>query len=47
MLKKLYRILHGGTPEDSQREYLLKHGMKMGENCNVYSYNGVDAGKHG
>lgn len=33
------------NPEEAQKNYLLSHGMKIGENCNIYSWNEIDAGK--
>lgn len=49
MRKMLQRMLNklggGGNAEVAQKEYLLSHGMKMGENCSIYSYCGIDAGK--
>lgn len=45
-MKKLIKKLLGyRDPEESQRKYLLENGMEMGENCHIYSYNGIDAGK--
>lgn len=31
--------------EEAQKEYLLKNGMVLGDNCHIYSYTGIDAGK--
>lgn len=38
-------ILHLRTPEQINRDYLLSHGMRVGENTNIYSWSTIDAGK--
>lgn len=40
------RILSGGkSSEQLEMEYLLKHGMKVGKNCHIYSAATIDHGK--
>ena len=46
IFKKTYYFLTGANnSEDAQKKYLLSKGMLIGENCRIYSYNGIDAGK--
>ena len=46
ILKQLYFLFIGkNKSEERQKEYLLKNGMVLGDNCHIYSYTGIDSGK--
>ena len=39
----LRRLFNHKSPEESQREWLIKHGVMIGKNVTCHSWNGLDA----
>ena len=42
MLSNLRRILKHKSPQEAHKEYLIKKGIKIGQNTNIYSWTTID-----
>ncbi|MBQ8830082.1 MAG: acyltransferase [Oscillospiraceae bacterium] len=43
IFKAVIRRLKGQSEEDAQKEWLLKHGLHIGEKVDCFSWNGIDS----
>lgn len=43
-IEKIKRVFFRGNSEEQEREYRLSRGMRVGENCHIYSWGTIDGG---